>query len=256
MKKIIKKNIIIEKGQNHAQMTIISDVHYGSKTFDEKLFGEVIKWCLDNQVVVMTNGDLIECPTKSAPDMFNVSVGSINDQMDFIVDVFGELAESGLLIGLLEGNHERRIKRHANLDVTQIMAKDLNVPYGRKGIFLYLKARNENQKKSQLYTMYGLHGSSGAYTTGGKVNSVERLVYSAEADLYFIGHSHGLMPSKIPRFKVDRGRVKQVDTHFVVTGSYMGYWGSYAQEKGYTPQALGSPKIKLHTEKHRISVSV
>ena len=137
MEKIIKKDIVVPKEKNHASMTIISDVHYGSKTFDKKLFGEVIKWCIDNQVVVMTNGDMIECPTKSAPDMFNVDVGSINDQMNYIVDAFSELAECGLLLGFLEGNHERRIKKHANLDVTKIMARDLNVPYGEMGIFLY-----------------------------------------------------------------------------------------------------------------------
>ena len=86
MEKIIKKNIVVPKEKPYADMTIISDVHYGSKTFDRDLFEEVIKWCVDNKVVVMTNGDMIECPTKTAPDMFNVSVGSINDQMNYIVD--------------------------------------------------------------------------------------------------------------------------------------------------------------------------
>ena len=255
MKEIISKKIELPNEQEFAELAIISDVHYGNKTCAKEFFEFVMDWAYKNpHVYVITNGDLLECSIRDSVGLYDQNV-EIDDQIDYILDKFSPLAEENRLIGMLRGNHERRVSKLTNMDLTKRMANDLGVPYGYRGMFFEIRTKTESQRKHQRYTMYGTHGSSGAWTTGGKINACMRLLQAVEAELYFMGHVHELLHITIPRKRVDRGSVQEIPTHFVLTGSYLEYWESYAQEKGYPPTALGSPKIKLHTKTHRMSVS-
>ena len=61
----------------------------------------------------------------------------------------------------------------------------------------------------------------------------------------------------VDKYVIERGRAILRPRHYILTGAYLKYWGSYAQEKAYIPSgASGSPKVKLHSDVHRISVSL
>lgn len=56
---------------------------------------------------------------------------------------------------------------------------------------------------------------------------------------------------------VDKNRKMVVEQkkYHIITGHYLSYNGSYAQEKGYAIGKMGSPKVKLFSEKHDIHLS-
>ncbi|MHA1795240.1 MAG: metallophosphoesterase [Promethearchaeota archaeon] len=254
-KKIINIEVVLPDEYDELIIAPIGDIHYGARNCDVELFEYILKWCEESEnVMVFLMGDLIEASNIHSVGMED-QILDVNDQVNYIISKFQKLAREKKIIGVVQGNHEKRILKHANYDITKMIAEILDIPYARKGTFIQVKVRNESQKKSQIYVLYAIHGGSGSYTVGGKINAVMRLQKAVEAEVYMMGHVHELLHVKIPRETVDRGRVKQLMTHFVLTGGFLKYWGSYAQERGYAPTSRGSPKIKLHIKEHRVSVS-
>jgi hypothetical protein len=254
---IINKDIILEDDQEFAELILLSDVHYGNKDCDVDFFEKVIDWIYRGKHrYIITGGDLLECRLKDSVGLPEDQTIPVNEQVDYIVEKLKPIADEGRLIGMIRGNHEKRISRSTGIDITEKIARLLGVPYAYRGSFFQIRVKQKSQKRGQIYTLYGTHGASGSWTSGGKINAVERMIKGIEAEIIFMGHVHDLLHKTIPRMKVDRGRVKEIKTHFIVTGSYLKYLGSYGQEKGYPPTSQGSPKVKLHTDKHRISVSM
>ena len=91
-----------------AQVHFLGDAHYGSPQFDRQRFLDTIQWCLANKSYVLLMGDLIELATRH-------SVGAgvyeqeihCQSQHEQMVRWLQPLAEKGLILGSLTGNHER-----------------------------------------------------------------------------------------------------------------------------------------------------
>lgn len=252
--KLINKEIILPDGIESGIVVTISDVHYGCKMCNVPFFEKVMNWCYNNEdVYVKTNGDLLECSTLSSPSLFDQNI-DINDQFDYMVDVLRPLAEEDRLLWMVRGNHEKRILRETGYDIARTLAKTLNIPYFEHGCSYQIKIRQETQKRSQIYTGYMIHGATAARTIAGKLRKCNNLSDVINAEIYEYGHVHELFHNAAPYYDIDRGRIVKRRRHYILTGGYLNY-GGYVQEKGYRPVALGSPKIKLHTNSHRISVS-
>ena len=235
-------------------LVYITDVHYGSKYCDKELFKENLEWCLEQpNVYVIDGGDLMETATKD-------SVGAgvfeqekiVQQQIDDVVELYQPLANKGRLLGLHRGNHEFRVFKHSGANLTKIVAKMLNVKYFGDGVLHYFKVGKEN------YTLYTCHGHSGAKLPHTKIKSAIDLANMVDVDVYVSGHVHQLSHHTRIFYRIDK-RNKQVvegEKHFILGGSYLEHWGSYGQMKGYEMMRKGSPKIKLHGDKHMIRVSL
>jgi len=162
------------------------------------------------------------------------------------------------ILGLLEGNHELRAYEQASVNVTHRISRELNIRNLGVGAVFYIHVNNEGTSRGQNYGMYVQHGASGARTAGGKLNAVVRMrEIIANLDLYMMGHLHTLDHHTAEPFVMDRGILRLLTQHFVITGSYMKYTGSYAQRKGYPPAGkLGSARIGFHTDEHLVSVKI
>ena len=70
-------------------------------------------------------------------------------------------------------------------------------------------------------------------------------------------HVHELADDAILVQQVSKKRKMVVERKkfLILTGSFLQYDDSYAQEKGYPMGKLGSPKVKLFAEKHDIHTS-
>ena len=203
-------------------------------------------------------GDLMEIGTQYSYGVFEQNMLA-NRQFKEMVEYLKPIAKEGRLLGLLEGNHEYRIYKKTGFDIVDIMCDMLGCHYYRRGAYLDVFLKNGDPKTKRNYTFYCLHGSSMAYTKGGKLNALMRLKNVIDADVYMMGHVHALLHDTSTRYIPVRKRGKltlQFETkHYILTGAYLKYWGSYAQAKGYPPSGHGrSPKIKLHSNIDRISV--
>jgi len=251
--KVIKYTIKTESNKD-ALLTCIGDIHAGHECHENKeakeFFNKIMDWTLENKVWVFGMGDYIEAGTKESWGTFTQKKFA-SEQLRDMIEAFKPITKEGRLIGMLEGNHERRIRNLTGFDVTDTMCVMLNVPYFRAGKLVEITVKNG--KKEQKYPFYISHGGTSAITTAGKINAIKRMSTIAPfAEIYCMAHTHTLLHS------VDDGYDNTgnlIPKHYILTGSFMVHWNSYAQEKGYAPNRMGSPKIKLHVNEHRVSVS-
>jgi len=251
--KVLEYTIETESKKD-ALLTCIGDIHAGHECHENKeakdFFDYVMNWCYDNKVYVFGMGDFIEAGTKESWGTFTQKKFA-SEQVKDMIKAFKPIAKTGRLIGILEGNHERRIRNLTGFDVMDTICSMLDVPYFRAGKLVTIIVKNG--KKKQEYPFYISHGGTSAITQAGKINAIKRMSGIAPfAEIYCMGHTHTLL------HHVEDGYNNMgilIPKHYLLTGSFMTYWESYAQEKGYSPNRMGSPKIKLHVNEHRVSVS-
>jgi predicted phosphodiesterase len=255
-----KYNLKIPENLDYIIIVPLGDVHYGSFFHDEINFKRWLNWLYENKhAYVIGMGDLVEIGTQYSYGVFEQRMFA-NQQVKDMIEFLKPIAKEKRLLGLLEGNHEYRIWKKTGFDIVDFMCDTLNCHYYRRGAFLDFNLKKNGNKNKRNYTIYCLHGSSGAYTKGGKLNALMRLKNVIEADCYIMGHVHTLMHDSEPIYTPVRRNGKlslEFKTrHYVISGSFLKYWGSYAQAKGYSPSGVGrSPKIKLHFDINRLSVT-
>lgn len=241
-----------------AYVVPIGDIHWGHPTvcnnprMIEKLYG-YRDWILDTEdAYTICMGDNIENSTRS-------SVGSgvyeqIMDpmrQVGEMIEFWRPVAEAGKILGFLDGNHERRTFNVSGIDVSRVMATTLGVPYLEHGGFVVLDVGN------QTYKIHARHGATGSTVLPGKMRACEAAALVNDADIYCMGHVHDLAAwVKIYR-GVDLGHdhMVELNRHFVLTGHFLGYEGSYAEMKGYQISKSGAPKIRLNGKRRDIHIS-
>ncbi|MFX0071889.1 MAG: metallophosphoesterase [Candidatus Hermodarchaeota archaeon] len=235
-----------------------SDIHYGNKCHDVKSFELFLKTTeKDPDSYVLGLGDWIEGKTKDSVGYEDQEV-KIMPQIRHICKKFKKIADEGRLIGLVRGNHEKAAKKTADIDVMEWMAEKLDVPYFETGVFLKIHAKKNNRKSGKNYTLYGVHGASGARTIGGKINAIHKLGEKFEnVDVVCMGHVHYGYVGKGFRYKPIGDYIRTRQPLYIITGHYLEYFGSYAEEKLLPPAGpCGTPKIKFHVDMRRVSGSL
>jgi len=253
-KKIIRLNRahLNFNGKGYAELVFLGDIHYGHPTCDIERVQRMIDYCLEKKVYVIGMGDYIEAGLRgSVGDSVYIQTLNPDKQIDFIEEMFKPLADAGLLIGLHLGNHEGRIKKETSVNLISRLAKYLDVPYLGYACWSLLYVGN------QSYTLYTLHGSSGSRYVYTKLKALVDIAHNFDADILAMGHVHELAEEAILVQQVDKARkmILERKKYLLLTGSYLRYDNSYAQEKGFPMGKLGSPKVKLFAEKHDIHIS-
>jgi len=239
-------------GKGYAEILFLGDIHYGHPGCDIERAQRMVDYCLKKHVYMLGMGDYIEAGLRnSVGDSVYMQNLNPQKQMDFISDMLEPLADAGLLIGLLTGNHEGRILKETSVNVTSLMARILKVPYLGYACWNLIYVGN------QSYTVYSLHGSTGSRYVYTKLKALVDIAHNFDADILAMGHVHELADEAILVQKVDKKRKMVVERkkYLILTGSYLRYDDSYAQEKGYPMGRLGSPKVKLFSEKYDIHIS-
>jgi len=236
-----------------ASIVPLGDTHIGSRYFDESLLKENLEWCVENDARIILMGDMIETATRDSVGAGVYEQDEIVDtQLEHFYHLFRPVVDEGIVLGLHPGNHEMRIYKSAGLNISKQMSKELKIPYLGWGKLHYLRVGN------QRYTMYTTHGSSGARLPHTKIKGALDLANLADAEIYAMGHLHQLSHHIRNFYKPDlrAKKVSEEQKHFLLCGAYLNHWGSYGHIKNYEPVRKGSPKIKLHGDKHKIRVSL
>lgn len=215
----------------------ISDLHFGSSECNMDLVKRTIELIEKGQDTYgCFIGDLIEVAGVGSIGREKDQSENINDQISKVVEMFKPIKHK-ILFGIC-GNHEYRTEKQIGLDVSRIICEMLEVQYCKweKLFVLGLRSR-KNSKFRSMIKAYAHHGTGGGSTTGGKINSAEKLHYRAPtANLILSGHTH--IPSHtmseirdITSFGVEKSFIQ----HYVVCGTTHKSDG-YAAMKAYRPQ--------------------
>lgn len=245
----LNKAKLIPNKNGIAELLFFGDLHYGHLGCDIKKAKGFLDWALKNKVYVIGMGDYIEAGlTNSIGDSVYQQELNPQKQMEYIIELFKPLADAGLLIGLHEGNHEDRILKTTSINITKIVCKMLNVPYLGYSCWSLLKVGNQN------YTLYSTHGCSGSKYKHTKIKAIMDILAWIKADIVAMGHVHSIAGEPVMMQQIDlRSRtVKEDKCYAVLTGSYLKWNDTYAQNHNYPPTKLGSPKAKLNGKKRDV----
>jgi hypothetical protein len=255
---------ITYKGDQTFTLYPLGDIHLGTIHCDRNHFKQTIdRIAADPNALVVGMGDYCECivlsdprfePSEISPE-FQGRLGDIAVAQgeQFIADI---LPIKDKIIGMIDGNHEFELKRRHYYDLTLSACRTLGVPYLSDTAMIRLVFRRESDTSKHVEShnvfIYAEHGAGGGGKSGGKVNSLCDLMAHFEADLYLRGHVHDKIVVPKPMLRMTgQGKAKliQKKRFGVLTGcfykSYEEGSSSYGQRKGYAPNEIGCPAIRI-----------
>jgi hypothetical protein len=198
-------------------------------------------------------GDLIECGiTGSVGDSVYTQTLNPQDQMEAVIKLLKPLADAGLILGLHSGNHCDRIFKTTGVNIGKNIAGWLGVPFLHSACWHLYRVGKIN------YSLYTLHGASGSRFIYTKIKAATDIShYFPGADVIVHAHVHDIASASFERQYIDM-KNKQVaykKQYVLLSGHYLGYDLSYAQQKGMPPSKVGSPKIELFENKWDVHIS-
>lgn len=261
------KEIPIEYKYNSIyKLYTIGDEHIGTLYHDEDGLLSQIKQIKNDPLALWVGmGDKAEFITPKDPRwMSGVMPSWLHDdnisteQEDRYCEMFDSIKNKCL--GLLEGNHEDSIRIHNHNDVQKNICKKLGVDSLGYSCFLILKFRRIHSSEAHKITGFLTHGSGCAVTKGAKLNRLQRIMDSFEADFYAHGHVHDIITDEKPYLGLDtNNKIK----HKIKVGAMTGCWfrtytqdvrASYGERKNYPATSIGCPVFLLDPNTASVSV--
>ncbi len=241
------------------KILVLSDLHYGNPYCSLKHFDRTLEFVSANDnCYVFLNGDLLEAVTKASKgDVYSQELNP-QQQRNAVIDMLMPIKDK--ILGMTTGNHERRIYNETGVDLSQDIAKALEVPYRSEGLMFKLSFGSGNDShndKPYVFWSYITHGYGGARTKSSKAVKAERLSTWLHADWYAMSHDHVvnvapdiyLMPDNRGTVGSDgflSGRITAKREMLIKTNSFI-KWGGYAEAGGFPPSDLATPVISLLT---------
>lgn len=257
--KVIKHNFS-GKGRN-VRIIPLGDTHIGDPNSDINLLKQTINYILDNEdTYTVLMGDLIDnATTFSVGDTYEARFSPMQ-QIQLICDLLRPLAEEGKIMGILEGNHERRTEKMAGIRPMQFAAAELGLShlYSPDTIVMFITVGFNSHNTPITYTSYFTHGHGGGKKAGSKIGKLEDYRQIVDCDFYVQGHTHtpGTFKTTSYRPCTQKGTLDIVEHTFINLGSTLTYDGSYADKMGLTPAANAFPVIHLSGKSRRVSVKL
>lgn len=230
----------------------IGDAHLGHANAETQMLQDLIQYIVDTpDCYVIVLGDMLENATRTSVGMgiFTEDI-HLRDQIMLATEILEPLAESNRLLGVHTGNHEFRNAILTGLNPMELVATQLGVPY------LGYQAYYVINVGSQTYRVMSSHGVGSGRTTGAKANASERMADVAPLmHLYLSGHTHIKHAHEMLKYYVDENNQLCALKQFYVTcGSFMSYFGDYAEMQILPPHTTGVPKIDCYRDTHNMTV--
>lgn len=204
----------------------ISDTHIGSNVFNK----DFLEYALDmiekdtHEKVIYLNGDMLEVGSRSVGNSAFKQRINVNEQLEIAMDYFAPFKD--IVRGVTKGNHDsKRILKDFDFDLTQVLANSL-------GCHSVSQLKDKLIINEQPYNVFATHGKGSApkepHLAFGKVMRETGYV---NADLVFYGHIH--RAGFIQKVNVIDNKFKR--KNFVISGHFLSYKDSYAEEMGLKP---------------------
>jgi len=189
--------------------------------------------------IILGDAGMHDTTRKTLEGVYKGVVKTLTNELSFM---------RGRLIGMLGGNHYLRFDNGDTTD--HLLAANLSTKFLGVCSFIRLAIAGDNPSRDSSLDIFAHHGKGAGITTGGQFNSVEKMMNSADADIYLMGHTHakGCVPS-FPRLRLisagDKGglSVRERTPWLGRTGSFLKAYEpgqvSYNVDAARSPCALG-----------------
>jgi predicted phosphodiesterase len=234
IKSINKK---IEKDEIYIHM--LYDLHIGAETTNLDLIKKEIDLIAkDNNRYFVLGGDILDMAIVGS--IASAYGSTPHEDIKKFMSLFDPIMDKCLVA--IKGNHENRLNKSVGIDILGlILPSDI---YAGDTALL-----NVNYNKRNNYSFFIFHGTGGGRTKGSKMNAAYRgKDIIVDADFYVSGHTHDTLYSKDKVLIQKDNHVTFKERRYLACGSYL-EWGGYAESKMLPPGSLGSPIVKLFTNK-------
>jgi hypothetical protein len=257
---IHKFEIEFEKYNEPIYLFPFGDVHRDNTNCDEKHWLEFLDWAKNKprsyflgmgdyqdlasatERIILGNKGLHESTKDTIEGVYEIHTKRFFKEIEFMKD---------RLIGLIEGNHFGNFE--SGITTTQYLAQMLGCKYLGVSSFVRLVFyKKGNKRKSAKLDIWAHHGKGGARLVGGSLNTVERMIAAANADIYLMGHDHKKSCAYVPTMELTDGKnikLRKKKKLIGRTGSFLkGYVPdkkSYVADAAMNPTDLGVLKIEL-----------
>lgn len=199
------------KAGKKCNIVFCGDDHIGSANFVHKAQERVIKYIRDHDCLWVHLGDGIEAIAKK--DLrwdFRTADKSLTDDTDLFLQKQVEKFSVSYapikdkLVAMLEGNHPDKLRRVYGIDPYYEMSRNLKPEksktkykrlHGHHALgtdgWILLSLRESKTRIHQL-SIYLHHGWFASRTHGAKVNNLQKILLSMDADIVVVGHGHSL----------------------------------------------------------------
>ena len=235
---------------NTSEIKIIPffDWHFGSECCNEELMNKLISMVReDDNCYAILGGDLIETSIYDGKiNSVHKQKHQLQEQVELLIELLQPIKDK--ILFSVCGNHEFRVEKATGLDISALIAMNLDVPYFKWEchFLLQLKSRKSSKDMKNVY-IYAHHGIGGGITTGAKANSMEKFIGRAPlADVLFSGHTHACMENRRQiRYLSQQGKLKNKLQYFISCGTLHESDG-YASMKAYPAQPTSAMSAHIY----------
>lgn len=189
--------------------------------------------------IILGDAGMHDTTKRTMEDVYKGVAATLGNELAFM---------RGRMLGMLGGNHYFAFNNGDTTD--HILAARLGTKFLGVCSFIRLSFRfGKHQSKASL-DIFAHHGKGGGSTPGAQFNTIEKMLSTADADFYLMGHTHGkgCIPST-PRLKLtSTGNnaelcVRERTPWLGRTGSFLKAYEpgrvSYNVDAGRSPCSLG-----------------
>lgn len=242
------------------EIIVLSDLHIGDKSFNQKEFLKARDYIRDNKnCFCILNGDLINNALKSSVSNIYDEELSPMQQITILTEYLEPIKDK--ILACDKGNHEYRTHKDSGIDIMAIVMKELGIidRYADDGyyIFLHFGDKEHGRKAPMTYTIYGKHGSGGGATSGGKINKLVNMATTCFADLYIISHMHQPIATSLDFYLPEYGNqaVVKKTMKFLMSNSFLDF-GGYGERLGMRPASSDYTKAILDGNERKIKIVI
>lgn len=229
------------------QIAPFYDVHIGHRQHDWELFKRHLDWLKNTPNIIAFNGgdmfDNLVDPKMGHQDTDNTDQFHVAEQM--LKPVVEKFAFA------IPGNHEDRTYRTAHLDVAELLASRLDIPYFSDYCLATISWRGNRFK------LMAHHGTGASQTAGAQRNAGRKDLTWCKPDIIWTGHLHQPLTDTVKIIDYDpiQGEYYERDAVVIISPSYLKYFGSYAAKKRMAPGSRGLTVATLQDD-GRIDVTI
>lgn len=244
---------IIKKMQQFDELILVplGDIHFGAKTCNMAEVNKKLDFVRNHDNArLLLMGDLIEVGSRDSPgSSLYQQTEQPQEQYEWMLDTFEEFG--GRIDFSCDGNHEKRVFKSSGINVMKNFCRSEKITYVETSIMCHYRL------SGQSYTVFATHGSSGSKMPHTKLNAIMKSTeFIHGCDIYFMGHmhsSHFAFTEIIGNDKKNHMPKKEKMLH-MITGHYLDYDESYAEDHGMKPDPVGAHMVVISGKKHSMKV--
>lgn len=234
-----------------------SDVHYDSKHCDIALQTKHLKEAQERNAMIFDFGDTFDVmqgrqdPRRNPDDLRPEYLkGEYYDTIiEDAIRFYKPYKENFVMFS--HGNHETKVLKHSQTDLTKRLAFGLGALKGNYGGWVRFMFDGGGFRQSiNLRYMHSGPGNH-ALVTRGVLDTARVSSWLTDADVVYIGHDHNQWIVPVEREGLtDEGRIVRKPILFVKGPGYQDSWGKgdkgWVVEKGFGPKPLGAVWLRFY----------